>query len=338
MPSVIIFIHGLGNKPPKQLLENWWKRALLDGLVLEEQKNALPKTEMVYWTDLLYDKLLDPSETNPDSPYYIDEPYVEPNSDGVNEQYNRRLSIIDFLGNQLNRIFLNDDLSLNYSIITDSIISKYFRELDVYYKDDCLPEDASICQIKSHIRNRLVKVLEKYRDFDIMLVSHSMGTIIAYDVLSYLVPHIKIHTLVTMGSPLGLPVVLSKIATEQRRRNISPVQIITPENITHAWYNFSDVMDKVAFKYRLNDVFLPNSHGISPIDFLVANTYKINGEGNPHKSFGYLRTPQMSSVTRAFIKAERLTFMQKIGRWLAKNYRAVKSRLLRYHKPAESTK
>jgi hypothetical protein len=338
MPGVIIFIHGLGNKPPKNLLENWWKRALIEGLTQEEQKSFLPKTEMVFWTDLLYDKLLDPAETNPESPYYIGEPYVEAQPETVWERDYKRLSVIDYLGNQLNRIFLNDELSLNYSIITDSIVSKYFRELDIYYKDDCLPDDNAICNIKNQIRERLIKVLEKYKNHDIMLVSHSMGTIIAYDVLSFLAPDIKIHTFVTMGSPLGLPVVLAKIASEQRRRNIKPVQIITPENITHAWYNFSDILDKVAFKYRLNDVFLPNTKGISPIDFLVANTYKVNGEHNPHKSFGYLRTPQMSSVTRAFIKAERLTFMQKIARWLAIGYRILKSRIKKHQKPAESTK
>ncbi|PKP10167.1 MAG: hypothetical protein CVU09_08550 [Bacteroidetes bacterium HGW-Bacteroidetes-4] len=338
MPNVIVFIHGLGNKPPKNLLENWWKRALIEGLTQEEQKSFLPKTEMVFWIDLLYDKLLDPSETNPESPYYIDEPYVKAQPETVWERDYKRLSVIDYLGSQLNRIFLNDELSLNYSIITDSIVSKYFRELDTYYKDDCLPDDNAICTIKIQIRERLIKVLEKYKNHDIMLVSHSMGTIIAYDVLSYLAPDIKIHTFVTMGSPLGLPVVLAKIAAEQRRRNITPVQIITPENITHVWYNFSDILDKVAFKYRLNDVFLPNAKGISPIDFLVANTYKVNGEPNPHKSFGYLRTPQMSSVTRAFIKAERLTFMQKIARWLAIGYRILKSRIQKHQKPAESSK
>ncbi len=338
MPNVIIFIHGLGNKPPKQLLENWWKRALLEGLNRENQKSVLPKTEMVFWTDLLYDKLLDPSESNAESPYYIDEPYVEAPAHVTVENHSKRLTVIDFLGNQLNRIFLNDDLSLNYSIITDSIVSKYFHDLDIYYKDDCLPDDNALCTIKIQIRNRLIKVLEKYKNHDIMLVSHSMGTIIAYDVLSFLAPEIKIHTLVTMGSPLGLPVVLAKIAAEQRRRNITPVQIITPENITHAWYNFSDILDKVAFKYRLNDVFLPNAKGISPIDFLVANTYTINGESNPHKSFGYLRTPQMSSVTRAFIKAERLSYMQKLGRWLASWYPKLKSSLQRHQKPAESTR
>ena len=34
MAKVIIAIHGLANKPPKKLLENWWKKAINEGYEL----------------------------------------------------------------------------------------------------------------------------------------------------------------------------------------------------------------------------------------------------------------------------------------------------------------
>ena len=39
--KIIIGIHGLGNKPPKETLEKWWKQAIADGLKL----NSYPSTE-----------------------------------------------------------------------------------------------------------------------------------------------------------------------------------------------------------------------------------------------------------------------------------------------------
>jgi len=30
--KIIIGIHGLGNKPPKTILEKWWRQAIEDGL------------------------------------------------------------------------------------------------------------------------------------------------------------------------------------------------------------------------------------------------------------------------------------------------------------------
>jgi hypothetical protein len=56
-------------------------------------------------------------------------------------------------------------------------------------------------------------------------------SIIAYDVLTFLAPHIKIHSLVTMGSPLELPVIISKIAVEYKRKIDAKVQMITPPGV-----------------------------------------------------------------------------------------------------------
>jgi hypothetical protein len=314
MPSVIICIHGLGNKPPKDLLKKWWQESLLEGLHRIDAKIKLPKFEMVYWADILHTEPLNPQEKNPESPAFLDEKYMKSENIPSFESHEKRAAVLDFLGHQLQRIFLNDDYSLNYSSIADSILKKYFTDLDAYYDEAVIPGVTS--NVKNAIRMRLIQVLLKYKKYDIMLVSHSMGTIVAFDVLKYLVPEIKIHTFITIGSPLGNPVVLSQIAKEKRQITNEPCQFITPENISHAWFNMSDILDKVAFKYKLNDVFKPNKHRVQPIDFLVTNDYQMNGEPNPHKSYGYLRTQQMSSVVKSFIAAEKITVFERIERWI----------------------
>jgi hypothetical protein len=139
-----------------------------------------------------------------------------------------------------------------------------------------------------------------------------MGSIIAYDVLTQLVPDVKIDTFVTIGSPLGLPIIMNKISLEQHK-NLSPgLKVTAPENISRYWYNLSDLRDKVAMNYNLGDDYKKNSKGIKPIDAVVYNNYENNGESNPHKSYGYLRTPEMAKIIDEFLNRGR----SKIMIWL----------------------
>lgn len=314
MANVIIGIHGLGNKPPKKVLENWWKLALIEGLKANNYNSAIPDFELVYWADILYDKPLNVAEKDEDSPYFLKEVYVKAPKNFPVENHITRKKIIDFIGRQMNNIFLNKDLSLNYAALTDAILRKYFNDLEIYFTENCTVENASICNAKDLINKRLIQTLKKYREDEIMLVSHSMGSIIAFDVLNFELPHTNINSFVTMGSPLGLPVVISKIAAEQKQKQDGVNHMNTPPPVSKNWFNFSDILDKVAFNYRLADDFSENSLGIKPIDFLVVNNYEINGERNPHKIFGYLRTPEFAKVLNDFIIAEKLSMKQKIIR------------------------
>jgi len=312
MANVIILIHGLGNKPSKTILENWWKKAMLEGLKKNGYKKILPKIEMVYWADILYKNPLDLSITDLEDPLYLDEKYTKGSSDFKTENHDTRTKIIDFLNKQINKIFLNDDYTLNYKYITDKIISNYFRDLEVYYQEKCTDERLYECHAKELIRKRLLETLEKYKNDEIMLIGHSMGSIIAYDTICFLAKHININTFITMGSPLGLPIVINRISSEQKKYKTEETKIRTPDNITKNWFNFSDVMDKVAFNFRLDDDFLENKIGIKPTDYMVVNNYVTNGESNPHKSYGYLRAKEFSKVLSEFISTEKITFKETI--------------------------
>ncbi|MDM8158963.1 alpha/beta hydrolase [Labilibaculum sp. K2S] len=327
MANVIIQIHGLGNKPPKNLLERWWERAMIEGLKKNNYKIDLPKHEMVYWADVLYDKPLNQFEKDKRSPYYLDEIYAKPSKELLPENHDTRKRIIGFLNRQLNRIFLNDDFSLNYSFITDTILSNYFTDLETYYKEETTVEATSTAKTKDLIRERLLKVLEKYKNDKIMLIAHSMGSIVAFDVLTFLADQIKIHTLITIGSPLGLPIVVSKIAAEQRQKLNGQSFMITPEGVKNNWYNFSDILDNVALNHELADDFSENKYGVKPVDFLVVNNYEINGVANPHKSYGYLRTPEFSKILNEFILSERLTFKEKLTGRTNKYFKITKLKL-----------
>ena len=86
----------------------------------------------------------------------------------------------------------------------------------------------------------------------------------------------------------------------------------TPPGVTNKWYNLADIMDKVALNYKLSDDFIQNIAGVAPEDFLVINNFETDGVKNPHKSFGYLRTPEFSEILNDFIGDEKRNLAQKV--------------------------
>jgi esterase/lipase superfamily enzyme len=71
--------------------------------------------------------------------------------------------------------------------------------------------------IREELRQRLCREILNHNNKRIMIIAHSMGTIIAYDVLrglGKLDSPIEINHLVTLGSPLGIPYVKYKITQE----------------------------------------------------------------------------------------------------------------------------
>ncbi len=312
MRKVIIGIHGLGNKPPEDLLKKWWRDAMLEGFATHGINNELPTFELIYWADIIYVKPLDIFERDVDSQYYLDEPYVKASDLEADETHPFRQKFNDFVSDQLNKIFLNQDKTLNYSLITDILLNRYFKDLELYFKDDNNDSGVASFTIKQKIRERVAKVITQYRGYDICIVAHSMGSIIAYDVLSYMIPEIKIKALITIGSPLGLPVIISKIAAEQLRVNRANDYISTPPGVEWSWVNLSDIKDPVAINYRLSDDFAKNANGVYPVDYIVYNNYQINGTKNPHKSYGYLRTKEFSCIIADFIDIKSLNFVQRL--------------------------
>jgi hypothetical protein len=302
MAKVIIGIHGLGNKPPRETLESWWRSAMVEGLAKLDKNIRMPKLELVYWADIMYEKPLDEGIENREDPYYIDEKYIPGTPDFQPEENSLRQKVLDFIEEQLDKLFLNADLTINYKSITDMVIRRYFKDLEAYYTETCLDENDTKCQVRNTIRNRLAETIKKYNGNEIMLVGHSMGSIIAYDVLTFILPQIDIHTFVTIGSPLGFPVVQGKIAAEWHLKRLVPPKLKTPPGVRKHWYNLADLKDKIALIYDLSDNFQPNYRGVVAEDFVVFNDYQANHIFNPHKSYGYLRTAEFAQILSEFLK------------------------------------
>ena len=299
MSKVIICIHGLGNKPHKKLLTKWWRTSIQEGLRGIGKYFIRLKIEMVYWADLLYLRPLDENITDPKNELYLCERYYKSTKNYKPKSNITRRKILDFIEKQIDRLFLNEDQSVNYSFISDFIIHKYFKDLEIYYSDKCNDGEKELKRIA--IRKRFIDTLDKHKNDEILLIAHSMGTIIAYDVLWLKLTETKIDTFITIGSPLGIPIVISKIAQEYKIQFQQTKKLAVPEAVRSKWYNFSDLEDKVASNYNLADDYEPNGKGIQPTDFIVTNDYFIDGERNPHKAYGYLRTRELAKTIYEFL-------------------------------------
>ncbi len=316
MSRIIIGIHGLGRKPPAEVVSDWWKRAICEGLKHINHPGVFFRFELVYWADVLHPRPLDPTVTDNKSQLYVEYPYVPATDFAGKPPSKLRRKVLDFLEKKLDKIFLKPDRSPVFTSVSDLIIRHYFQDLDSYYSQKVKNAAGEGVPVKDVIRDRLTKVLRRHRKNEILLIAHSMGSLIAYEVLSLLDQEVQIDTLVTIGSPLGQPLVTGKFLSEfypHNRQNSKPT---TPENIRRKWYNLTDLEDNVAMNYDLADDFEPNSRQITATDKVVYNNYVHQKKRNPHKSYGYLRTPATAEIIYNFLSRDRSRF----GFWLSNRW------------------
>lgn len=320
MSKIIIGIHGLGNKPSKRVLERWWKISIRKGLKEIQRPHRWTHFKLVYWAHFLHPTPLKLHVKDKKNPLYLEWPYARITPASPKEKPSEfRKNVLNYLGDQLDKIMLNDDLTINFSSISDFIIHHFFSDLEKYYTKGKSRLSGANRSTKEMICSHLADILKKHRRKKICLIAHSMGSIIAYDVLTEFVPDIKIDTLITIGSPLGLPVIKSKIASEQKKEYVKKVHLKVPENIVSNWYNLSDLTDKIAFYYDLSNDYASNSRKVKVIDKTVINHYAYQGNKNPHKSYGYLQTPEMAEIVDTFLRKKERSTLRRIksllNRW-----------------------
>jgi len=304
MSRIIIGIHGLGNKPQQKTLRAWWKASIGEGMKAFAKSKRSYNFELVYWAQYFNPLPLQPRVKDKDHPLYIEDPYYKaPKGAEVKAPGDFRQKVLDYVDAKLDKLFLNDDLTINYTSITDFIIRHFFKDLEAYYGNDYVNKPGAQCRVKEVICSYLANVLKKHRQKKILLIAHSMGSIIAYDVLTQYARDVNIDTLVTIGSPLGLPIIQSKLMVDAGREHSQKGLLKTPENILNHWYNLSDLRDKIAIDYKLADDFEANSRQVRPEDKIVVNNYEFMGAKNPHKVFGYLRTAEMAWIIDAYLGA-----------------------------------
>lgn len=121
-------------------------------------------------------------------------------------------------------------------------------------------------------------VEELLTDEPTVVVGHSLGSVVAYKVIMKNQSKINLCKFVTIGSPLGVKAISSKLGI--------------PENTANkGWYNAYDERDIVALNPLNNEYF--------PTDPDIVNNNQINNiTNNRHGIIGYLNNPD---ITKAII-------------------------------------
>jgi pimeloyl-ACP methyl ester carboxylesterase len=180
---------------------------------------------------------------------------------------------------------------LGIDIAGEVALRKRFEDLHRYYEEPA---------IRAALRQRLhdLLVADAHRGKRLMVIAHSMGSIVAYDTLRALGRErqdIAVDHFVTIGSPLGLPTVKHRIWQES--------DLVRTPTIVRRWTNLAERRDPVAFDTHLSGDYAANAAGVAVEDDLVVNDTVPGDKGIPdfHSSIGYLRTPELSRLVRGFL-------------------------------------
>jgi hypothetical protein len=168
--------------------------------------------------------------------------------------------------------------------LTRKITETFIKDVSAYFYDEGVRE-----RVQSRFESLVVPGGGPY-----VIVSHSLGTVIAYDVLSQLGDDVDVVLFVTLGSPLGIAEVKDHIEKPHK----------IPAGV-NAWKNFADRLDPVALDPGLGNEFKP---GNFIADDLIINLHTRRLRGfNPHSSLGYLGHPHVRDAVHALVPPESIS-------------------------------
>jgi hypothetical protein len=250
-----------------------------------------------------------------DDPRYLWEPYSPGGTFGPRDPQSLRKQISKGINQQILRLIAGKTGFMNISTISDIILHRMFDELEIYYYKKLRNEEGKMLPARELIRNELAQLIRRHRGKNICLLAHSMGCIIAYDVLTHTVPDIPVHTFMTFGAPLGFPVIIKNFKKEMGMNPDSDQSLPTPPSISHRWLNFADPDDVTCMNYNLRNSYCENDKKVRPFDLVVYNNYEYKGSINPHKIYGYLRTAEFTQALNNFLIIENAGVLNRI-KWL----------------------
>jgi len=249
----VSFIHGLANKPPAGELRRIWLEALAKQRPADggfDLSAVGVSDSFVYWADLFYDAPLPPgefennageleqtfgSDLNVEKTDWIrameanfpDEGFEEAPTTEADPGY-ERIPLPGFLKKRMMRSFVKEahDYLWNINSIRDTIRQ---RVIDDFSR---VPSDAR------HV-----------------LVGHSQGTFIGYDVLTGVPACKEIDGFMTIGSPLGVDEIQDRLVTSRDNG--------FPKKVRGDWVNVYDPYDAVSrLDPKLANDFKKNSQKV----------------------------------------------------------------------------
>jgi hypothetical protein len=314
MPHVT-FIHGIANKPPAEDLLRLWNQATANAAEPLPLGDLGVSSAMVYWADLLYDK--------PDENLSAYEGVLENTAEAVDGggeaavPQPRTPEEAAFLEGLRAKMTTLPEAELEAAepppvppeprgalervplpwFIKKRFLAVYLRDVHHYLFDvEFAPPGKTPVRIQHTIRKRFVDALcAPAVSRPHVVVSHSLGTVIAYDCLKRVGNCPTIDGLITLGSPLGLDEIQDRLQPGWSRADGFP-----QEKVGRGWTNLFDRLDPVCGV----DPVLANDFRRGGAD-VVEDAAVLNGGAWRHSATKYLRQPAFCSALRGLL-TERL--------------------------------
>jgi hypothetical protein len=260
MPHVT-FIHGIANKPAADPLLDLWRRSLGDNSGLDLGAEGVTSS-MVYWADVMYPEPLAEGDQEsagdeavaegktPEAPLGLDEMDAEEVAWTASLAAKLAVplaveavaaAVVEAAPTPVKETL--ERIPLPWPI-KERLMKKLLRDVHHYlFNVDYSPRLGVTFKVQDEIRGRMIRALQEgaKQPGPHVVVSHSMGTVIAYDCLKRVADAPVVAALMTLGSPLGLDEVQDKLRPEWSRDNGFPL-----EKVRGRWVNIYDRLDPVA--------------------------------------------------------------------------------------------
>ncbi len=285
----IIFTHGKNPKPPAGEHRRQLLRCLLHGVRkvdpgIAAEIESSDCFRLVSWSHLFYDEPRDIMDELPWIDRLLEEADPPADVKSARPLKYRAAKAMYTLG---------DHLSWLIPLIPDNRVKLSIQETNNYFNN----HDNSGCLIR-RLQKEPLREAAKQGD-RVLLIGHSMGSIIAYDSLwelEYLEGvRFCVDTFLTLGSPLGMNYVQRRL-TGQNEQQLGQY----PCNI-RKWINISSKGDLVALDPSLANDFrdMIDNHCVESITDMradILNHYRDDMGLNVHKSYGYMVNPFVANV------------------------------------------
>lgn len=286
MSAHFLIIHGLAPKPAPDVLKERYLRCLNQGLTTEVPETNL---QLIHWAnDIGHDDL-----SAADDEYQEGFPHFKP------------LSFWQRLANQLRGLFRsklknNIEAHLENLLSNDSQAGTGTERLlqEISERPAKLLYRYLVKDLHTYlhggkrapIRDKLTRAVNAIDSQDpVILIAHSMGSIIALDALINADIRNITH-FVTIGSPIGMRIIQQQVGANDAGKAVLASRVTE-------WSNLYDPLDKIAI-----DIDLADDFGGGVQDIGITNTFVTkSGDRNPHKSYGYLNSDAMNTIVAKHI-------------------------------------
>jgi predicted alpha/beta hydrolase family esterase len=306
----VTFIHGILNKPDPEQLLKLWRRTLAEEDGYDLSTRGVTST-MVYWADVLY---ADPEAEAAEAESLGEEGLAVP----ADPEADTSLAWAQTLPADERRMVNGLAEKLNYDAVDEAdpapaggggpgleriplpgwlkkrIMANFLRDVHHYlYNVDHSPRPGARFRVQEEIRARFVKAVKEgsARPGPHLVMSHSMGTVVAYDCLKRVAECPRVDALMTIGSPLGLDEIQDGLQPEWSRLGGYP-----SDKVAKAWVNVYDPWDPVCgFDAKLANDYLRS--GLPAVEDIEEPNW---GKWR-HDIAKYLRGPKLRERLRALL-------------------------------------